>query len=54
MTAGVRRTKNGSYEVGRFEIFLHVGFWRWGSYHIGQTRVLRFGPVRVFVHRETS
>jgi hypothetical protein len=45
----VRRTKNGSYEVGRFEVFLNVGFWRWGSYNIDRTHVLQLGPLRVFL-----
>jgi len=45
----VRRTVNGSIEVGRFEVFLNVGFWHWGSYRIGATRVLQRGPVRIFI-----
>jgi len=45
----MRRTKNGSYEIKKFEIFLNVGFWRWGSYNIGSTRVLQRGPLRIFV-----
>ena len=47
----MRRTKNGSYEFGRFEVFLNVSFWRWGSYNIGETRVLQRGPVRIFIRR---
>lgn len=46
----MRRTENGSYRVGRFEVFLNVGFWRWGSFNIGTTRVLQLGPMRVFVN----
>lgn len=46
----IHRTANGSYEVGRVEVFLNVGFWRWGPIRIGTTRLYRVGPVRVFVH----
>lgn len=45
------KTKNGSYTFTHlpYEIFFNVGFWRWGSYHIGTTKVLQRGPIRIFV-----
>lgn len=36
-------------KMGRFEVYLNVRIWRWGSYNIGMTRVLRCGPVRFFI-----
>jgi hypothetical protein len=46
----MKRTPNGSYKFGRFEVFLNVHFWRWGSFNIGNTHVLQRGPVRVFIY----
>ena len=48
----MRKTKNGSVVLGRFEIFYAFPRrknWRLGSFNIGDTKVLMIGPYRIFV-----
>lgn len=48
----IKRTKNGSIKIGRFEIFLNAGDGNHIILDFGTTKVLRFGTVRIFVHRK--
>lgn len=47
-----RKNKNGAWETEGFEVFLYVKTWKFAKINIGDTILLRVGPMAIFWKRE--